>query len=797
MADEKPTSEEKPEPGSAKAQAPKPLPGSKLGSFFSRKSKAREKKPAPKKGQSSFLKNFNVRDVGEESGSPKKAAEPTFQPASKPAENWTSMVGAKQLPEGKKKPTRTPVKLPEFKPSTELRQEPQKEKAPTRPPVALPKISAPKHAPEPASPVSVSRQKSEPKLAPPPFTVQRKAAANAQHLPAQPNQQKPATPVVSESQAPKLLPGQKKGEQVGAASSDSGLIFRDKDARKRPAAKGLPSLAAHAEVPAVSNIPAAKPPVALKPASQAPKPAAVSLPKAPGLPKPPREESTTSILKKESIGPRKLTKPVQVEPQDKPAPKVRESSSSLESIEPEFTQPAIPLGKAQKKTGLLKPEKQTQSGGSQAPEGSAGSTLPADNRTSPENEQKTSAKSPAQVKKSDPSAQTGAKPIHKKSPKVVLPPVRESSGSNKMVILIPLIVLLIAGLAFFVYWIQRETSVEVTVNAGELTTRGDALVVLNFAGKLEMLRNDYIRRRTPVEEEIGHIKANLSAAQGDLAGRNQRKKLLEDALKQYQSEIPEYLNESQEALERLWNEESAALTKNYDDFKESLHQQIEQRAEELGVEYTRNDEIDAIAVAVNAYRLALYGVAQQVNVGEQRSWAEDLLQEWNSFEKSWREKQSEIKQKALEIKRDPIPKISETRKQIDNLEREIDALDTDLNSLKAEVARYESNLVEANSRLQAIDEPFYAELRAIPEQFKVSAFPVDELGKVILPDLQESADLSGGTHFLLVAAVKGDQEYWAIQEFEVLPYQTISVIIDPTRFLNLKTILEKGTFMKP
>lgn len=760
MADDKNKAEKSKASGSKHASSPESSVGSKFGGLFSRKPKPLPKQ-APKKGQSSFLKNFNVKEVGEASSSkPKPISAATekkddFRPVKKEGEDWRSIVASGESKKDDQKSDTSPRTVPVSIARPKESQPPQQIEHPVKAPVRSEPKPVPKLSPPPiredmkaaAKPVQI-----KPAGIPKPLQSQRPESAPASKV------EQPAAKALPQTKsAPKplavksarLLPGQKQGSEVGVASTTSALTLGNRP-KSSSQPQGLPSLPSKT---AVGDIPPAKPPVPLA------RPVKVE-----NVTAPPRKAGKTGKLKKESIRLRqnKQAAGKPSKPADAPAPDKVE--------DPSFSQPPIPLD-ANKKSGV-KPV--TGDKGSAAKTAATLSDKPMDKAVKP-----------------------SAKPKHKKAPKVVLPPPRESSGSNKLLLLIPMIILLIAGIAFLVYWMQRETSVEVIVNAGELTPRQEAHVVLNFAGKLEMLRNDYFRRRTPVEEEIGQIKANLQAAQGDLAGREQRKKLLQDALEQYQAEIPEFLSQSQKQLDQLWNEESAALSKEYDDFKESLHQQIEQRAQELGVDYVRNSEIDAIAVAVNAYRLALYGVAKDVNVGEERSWAEDLLQQWNAFEESWRERQAEIKQKALEIKKDPIPKISETRQRIDNLEREIDALDIDLNSLKSEIARYESHLVEVTSRLQAIDDPFFDELRSIPDQFKVATYPLNPEGTIILPDLQEHPDLKSGSHFILVTAVKGDQEFWAIQEFEVLPYQTVNVVVEPSRFTDLKTILEKGIFIKP
>jgi hypothetical protein len=898
-SDSKPTPEENAPPAAGK-DVKKASFFSKMGSMFSRdknqgndkSGKATEKNlPAPKKGQSAFLKNFKVKEVGDEaekSQSTKTEAGKTEKPTE---QDWTRHVGepdAVKPPQalkpaastigsatasGEVKPRSTVIgpdessleqgpateskalkqpALPEFKaapgqfppvtPSTmppspsqvalssaskEL-PKPYLTGAPKSEPVnkpAVPSIKPPKaptalanFPPAASKTESESKAKPAPKIGLPALPLiagdsTGKVAPPSGGLPKPPVQSpvKPA-PTSDQAAAPRptgLLPGQKSGQELGTGQPSSSLSFPAKSPQDPPSKQSLPSLPPQANPakpsPEVTTAASSGP----TPDTKTPLPAkkAGIVTRISDLPAPSRKSTTTGTIKKESIRLKKT--------------QAQLAEKNKTGKEPEFSSPAIPLGLSGKIPNPRKSSVESKPSAAadakakelpRHPQGLSGFNPPPVKTEQTEKMLKPAGQpQPSGVvaanPKPEPSAKAKESPkpeqakqtaSHKKTPKVVLPPVREESqGSKKILILIPLIILLLAGIAFAIYWAQRETAVEVTVQAGERTVRSEALVVLNFAGKLEMLRNDYFRRRTPVEEEINLIKANLSAAKGDLAGLEQRKKLLEEMLEQNRAEIPTLLNESQQALDSLWQDESAGLSKEYDDFKESLHKQIEDRAAELGVDYKRNTDIDAIAVAVNAYRLALYGVAQKVEVGEQRAWAEGLLQQWNAFEKKWRERQSEIKEKALAIKKDPIPKITEARKRIDNREREIDALDSDLSGLRNEVSRYELNLQEAIDRLQAIDKPFYEELRRIPEEFKVSGFPITESGQIMMPNLQEHPDLSAGTHFIMVTAVKGDEEFWAIQEFEVLPYQTVMVSIDPDRFVDLKTILEKGTFMNP
>lgn len=385
----------------------------------------------------------------------------------------------------------------------------------------------------------------------------------------------------------------------------------------------------------------------------------------------------------------------------------------------------------------------------------------------------------------------------KKKPKVVLPPMREKPKRKvPVLVLVPVAILLLGVIGFLLYWFQRETAVQVRVYPGETTLQNQAYIVMNFSGKLQLLRNDYLRRRQPVLEEIERIRANIAAAENDLAGRRQRQELLNQALEDYRNEIPAYLDESQQSLRELWEVESRQLSESYDAFKEQLHQQIEARAASLGVAYQRNPEIDAIAVAVNAFRLALYGAAGDIDVSRERIWAEGILQEWNAFEESWREQQKEIKKKALKIKKEPVPKIAETRRQIDGLERDLEAVEIDINALQSEIERNEGLLMETRQRLADIDTPFFEELTLIPDQFKLETITIPPSGTFRLGDLQEHEDLSEGTHFLLVRAENAEQQFWAVEEFEILPYQEVNVSISADQFMPLNQVLVDGLFMQ-
>lgn len=343
--------------------------------------------------------------------------------------------------------------------------------------------------------------------------------------------------------------------------------------------------------------------------------------------------------------------------------------------------------------------------------------------------------------------------------------------------------------AVSLYYFTRETRLTIHASGGDITLYPEAQIVFNFSGKISMLRRDYQNRQQPLIQQVDDQQLQLISARGDLAGRQQRKKLLDDALAQYQKEIPDILREGQEALDRFWNQEGEALKKEYRDTLEALHQEIADRAQTLGIAYTRNPDLDAIEVAANAFRLALYNAPTGVQVDEQRRWVEGILARWKEFESRWIERQLQLRDKAMAIKQEPGPKVAATEERIASLRLEIEALSIEIQALEAEVATYEERLKEAQQSLEATIQPFMQELLNIPGQFEHITLQLPASGPLELRDLQERSDLAPGTYTLLVRGTREGQEYWAMKKFTINAYKKNTVSIQPGDFVPARSLL--------
>lgn len=393
--------------------------------------------------------------------------------------------------------------------------------------------------------------------------------------------------------------------------------------------------------------------------------------------------------------------------------------------------------------------------------------------------------SPAKAQAADSAVDSSeAKGAARRRPRVQMMPISPDNDRTnwRTPLAILGLLLLLAAAAVSIYYFTRETRLEVQVTAPDFQVQPKAYVVFNFAGKTSMLQRDFRTRQAPLLEQLALQEEQLTSARADLAGRQQRRKMLQTSQEQLQKEIPQLLERSQKELDWFWVQEGEALRKEYATFRDSLHQEIADRAKQLGLQYQRNAELDAIEVAANAFRLALYNAPAKVVVDEQRKWSEELLARWNDFEKKWNAKQLGLKDKAMAIKQAPGPKVAANEERINQLRLEIDAMDIELKALEDEVATYESRQKEAKQALEDTVAPFLRELLNVPGEFEKLAFDLPADGKLVVREIQERNDLPPGTYTLLIRGLRKEEEFWAVKDFTITAYAKNAVEVNSADF---------------
>jgi hypothetical protein len=379
----------------------------------------------------------------------------------------------------------------------------------------------------------------------------------------------------------------------------------------------------------------------------------------------------------------------------------------------------------------------------------------------------------------------------KKKPKVVLaePAARQRRSIAWKGGLIALLLLLIGIAAYFLIGYQ-DTQLVVQIQEGDRQVDPQVYVVLNIAGKLEIIRQEYQRRLQPIDGEIAELQQYLTSSRADLAGKTERLNLLQEALDKNQNDIPKFLEESKLKLDELWTGRGADLDSAYQNKKQALLDAIEQRAGLLNIPYVPNPEVDAIPVAVNAFRLALYGQRTGIDIPGERRWAESILEDWDSYQEEWRGQQIDLKKAALKIKKEPADKIKGAEQQVDLLLREIGAVQLDLRMLSSEVTRYEELLADAKVRRDQAIPPFLEEIGRVPADFQVAEFPLEADGNLVARNLQDTEQLREGDYYVLVQARQGDELCWAVKAVTIVPNQINSIVIQSSDFRSFTEILE-------
>lgn len=348
------------------------------------------------------------------------------------------------------------------------------------------------------------------------------------------------------------------------------------------------------------------------------------------------------------------------------------------------------------------------------------------------------------------------------------------------------VVLFLAALGTGLYYYLRETQVRAVVQSGDYVLSRDLLVVSDFSGRLNMLQRDFDRRREPLLREIRTEEGYLSASQAEWNGKKTKLKLLLDESARMKASIPEVIKENQKALDRLWNEKSAGLEKEFEAKRTALMDEIKAKAAALKLEkFNPNLEIPAVEVAVNAFRLALYSAPAGTKVDEERKWVEGLLNSWRDYEEDWREEQIAIRDEALKLKQAPGPKIEEINDRIASLQVEIDSLRIETSSLEAEVKRFEERLAGKKGELAAVEPPFYAELLAVPGEFTRMTLPLQGDGSLVLRDMDKDPRFAAeipGKLTLMARATKDGEEFWALKEVELNQYKKNAWKIAPGDF---------------
>jgi hypothetical protein len=389
----------------------------------------------------------------------------------------------------------------------------------------------------------------------------------------------------------------------------------------------------------------------------------------------------------------------------------------------------------------------------------------------------------------------GLAPVH--FPDVTPPePPRRRIHFKKRWLFILLVLALIGG-GILLYFASRETKFKATVAVTGVQIQPEAYVVYDFSDRVDMIRRDLAKREAPFRELLMGTMADIQAAKADLAGRQQRKKLLLDALEQDRAEIPKIINDGQARLRKLWEDKGKELDQEYADAKAAVNKQIEDRAKNLGLKYQKPEDLDAPEVAANAFRLALYGAPDTIDSAKERLWTEQLLKEWREGEKVWSAKLIEVRKQADAMRASTQPKIESIEDRISQLQTEVESLNDDLADFDSEIARHEARASEVQTQLNAVFVPFYTDLLQAPSDYRVTTLQIGSDGLIEVRNLDDKDEaFKPGKYQLFIRGVKDGIEVWALKPFDLIKHQTTTVNVVDADFQPASVLLKQGETKK-
>jgi hypothetical protein len=363
----------------------------------------------------------------------------------------------------------------------------------------------------------------------------------------------------------------------------------------------------------------------------------------------------------------------------------------------------------------------------------------------------------------------------------------DSVGKKTFAIIIATVFIIASVLTFLSL---RETRLIVNIKTPDLQLLPDAYVVMDFSERIAQIKRNLADRRRPIQQILDDNQSSLAASEADMAGKEQRKKMLIANMEKDQAEIPEMVKKTDGELNKLWDEESSSLNEDENKYVSNIEDQIKKRADELHLNFKLDTDVNSPEVYVNAFRLALYGAPAKINPTQQQEWAEGLLTGWRNQEKLWDKKREEIKKKASELRAPIGDIIDQVDKRGTFLKQQIAEVNDAESLIQQDIDKYEARTQDLNRSIQTLIQPFYEELIKVPAGYAKTTLPVNSNATIDARELNRNPNLKPGRYKLLVRGLKNDEEYWAFVDFDLKKFQTTRLNLTDSDFVPARSLIE-------
>lgn len=342
----------------------------------------------------------------------------------------------------------------------------------------------------------------------------------------------------------------------------------------------------------------------------------------------------------------------------------------------------------------------------------------------------------------------------------------------------------VGAMGFGTYYSLRETRLEGQIFPGKLPMPTKAYLVYDFSGDVRALRRDCGSSLEPYRQTVQSRESNLQRVRSDLVAQQERVRLLKEQIHAAEEELKTTGKEAQEKGKELWAAEGAVLEREYEEIVAHIKSNFMARSQQIGLPLAENDvSIQAPEAWANAYELALYSAPPSVNVTEERKWAEEGLKVWYQFLSNYEQKQQALKKKTEELQVQVAPKVTEIRNQISLLEGRITESEEETLPLQQEFTTNQSELSAASAQAEVARANFQKQLLQLPRHSIIATLPVSGDGHFEWRRLEQNGRFQGGNYFLWLVTEEGNQEYWSLFPFRIVPYGKTEIVVRASSFL--------------
>lgn len=361
----------------------------------------------------------------------------------------------------------------------------------------------------------------------------------------------------------------------------------------------------------------------------------------------------------------------------------------------------------------------------------------------------------------------------------------------------------VLGLGYLSFNQLRETRLEGFVNLPPGYELKKVCLVRDFRSDVLNLVEDLAVFQGPLRNDIEQLQDQISHAKSDVAGRDERVRLLNEEIDNAGKEIASSLNEARTASEEIWNGPGVQLDSEYAQKKEEFHKKILDRASKLAINYIDNNDFKDPEVWVNAFRLALYDSPKGINAATERAWAENELADWKKYVATYQQTLTDLKHKVEGIQTSPQGRIGEITKRIDDLKTQVADAQAEIEPIQKELQNNQEALNKLLEKQAGLEAPFYKQVVEAPEGGVLVKLGFDSSTnrfnwREINHDPQYQPKEGEPSHyFLWVSAFspKG-QEYWSFQSIDLYYFGTTQVIIQPTALISVRDLINSGAHEK-